>query len=44
MVKYLFNYPVIRIGMKKKLQLIGDNRLGEYVASMKLDGIRTINL
>ena len=37
MVKYLFNYPVID-WYEKELQLMGQS-LGEYVASMKLDGI-----
>ena len=40
MVKYLFNYPVIDL-YEKELQLMGQS-LGEYVASMKLDGIEQL--
>lgn len=40
MVKYLFNYPVID-WYEKELQLMGQS-LGEYVASMKLDGIEQL--
>lgn len=40
MVKYLFNYPVID-WYEKGLQLMGQS-LGEYVASMKLDGIEQL--
>lgn len=40
MVKYLFNYPVIG-WYEKELQLMGQS-LGEYVASMKLDGIEQL--
>ena len=40
MVKYLFNYPVIEWN-EKELQLMGQS-LGEYVASMKLDGIEQL--
>lgn len=40
MVKYLFNYPVID-WYEKELQLMGQ-ALGEYVASMKLDGIEQL--
>ena len=40
MVKYLFNYPVID-WYEKELQLMGQS-LGEYVASMKLDGIEQV--
>ena len=39
-VKYLFNYPVID-WYEKELQLMGQS-LGEYVASMKLDGIEQL--
>lgn len=40
MVKCLFNYPVID-WYEKELQLMGQS-LGEYVASMKLDGIEQL--
>ena len=40
MVKYLFNYPVID-WYEKELQLMGQT-LGEFVASMKLDGIEQL--
>lgn len=40
MVKYLFDYPVID-WYEKELQLMGQS-LGEYVASMKLDGIEQL--
>ena len=40
MVIYLFNYPVID-WYEKELQLMGQS-LGEYVASMKLDGIEQL--
>lgn len=40
MVKYLFNYTVID-WYEKELQLMGQS-LGEYVASMKLDGIEQL--
>lgn len=40
MVKYLFNYPVID-WYEKELQLMGQS-LGEYVASMKLNGIEQL--
>jgi hypothetical protein len=40
MVKYLFNYPVID-WYEKELQLM-EQSLGEYVASMKLDGIEQL--
>lgn len=40
MVKYLFNYPVID-WYEKELLLMGQS-LGEYVASMKLDGIEQL--
>lgn len=40
MVKYLFNYPVID-WYEKEFQLMGQS-LGEYVASMKLDGIEQL--
>lgn len=40
MVKYLFNYPVID-WYEKELRLMGQS-LGEYVASMKLDGIEQL--
>ena len=40
MVKYLFNYPVID-WYEKELHLMGQS-LGEYVASMKLDGIEQL--
>lgn len=40
MVKYLFNYSVID-WYEKELQLMGQS-LGEYVASMKLDGIEQL--
>ena len=40
MVKYLFNYPVID-WYEKELQLMGQS-FGEYVASMKLDGIEQL--
>lgn len=40
MVKYLFNYPVID-WYEKELQLMGQS-LGEYVASIKLDGIEQL--
>lgn len=40
MVKYLFNYPVID-WYEKELQLMGQS-LGEYVVSMKLDGIEQL--
>ena len=40
MVKYLFNYPVID-WYEKELQLMVQS-LGEYVASMKLDGIEQL--